>query len=72
MLAFQHDQKLLIERAISGKEVEVAVMGNDSPEASVHVGEIVPSWNSTITTPSTTTTLSTCICRPASPRRRPS
>ena len=42
MLAFQHDQKILIERAMVGKEVEVAVMGNDSPEASVHVGEIVP------------------------------
>ena len=35
MLAFQHDQKILIERAMVGKEVEVAVMGNDSPEASV-------------------------------------
>lgn len=42
MLAFQYDQKILIERAMVGKEVEVAVMGNDSPEASVHVGEIVP------------------------------
>lgn len=42
MLAFQHDQKILIERAMVGKEVEVAVMGNDAPEASVHVGEIVP------------------------------
>ena len=41
-LAFRHDSKLLIERAISGREVEVGVMGNDAPEASVHVGEIVP------------------------------
>ena len=41
-LAFQHDSKLLIERAIVGKEVEVAVLGNGQPIASDHLGEIVP------------------------------
>ncbi|MBS4785930.1 MAG: D-alanine--D-alanine ligase [Clostridiales bacterium] len=41
-LAFRHDSKLLIEKAMVGKEVEVAVMGNDDPVASDHLGEIVP------------------------------
>lgn len=40
-LAFQFDQKIIIERAIIGREVEVAVLGNDHPQAS-EVGEIVP------------------------------
>ena len=34
-----YDEKILVEEFIDGKEVEVAVMGNDSPVASV-VGEI--------------------------------
>jgi D-alanine-D-alanine ligase len=37
--AFRYDRKVLIERAIDGREVEVAVLGNDEPEASP-VGEI--------------------------------
>ena len=41
-LAFENDEKLLIERTLVGKEVEVAVIGNDTPEASTHAGEIVP------------------------------
>lgn len=40
-LAFEHDRKILIEKAIKGKEIEVAVLGNDSPVASV-CGEIAP------------------------------
>lgn len=40
-LAFEHDEKILVEQAIVGQEVEVAVMGNNEPIASV-VGEIVP------------------------------
>lgn len=40
-LAFVHDSKVLIEKAISGIEVECAVLGNSSPEASV-LGEITP------------------------------
>jgi len=35
------DVKVLIERAIDGREIECAVLGNDAPEASVP-GEIVP------------------------------
>ena len=37
--AFRYDRKVLVERAIDGREVEVAVLGNDEPEASP-VGEI--------------------------------
>jgi D-alanine-D-alanine ligase len=45
-LAASYDRKLVIERGVGGpgakpRELEVAVLGNDSPEASV-VGEIVP------------------------------
>ena len=39
--AGKHDRKILIERAIVGRELECAVLGNDHPEASV-VGEILP------------------------------
>ena len=37
--AFRYDRKVLVEEAIDGREVEVAVLGNDEPEASP-VGEI--------------------------------
>jgi D-alanine-D-alanine ligase len=45
-LAAKYDRKLVIEQGVGGpgakpRELEVAVLGNDSPEASV-VGEIVP------------------------------
>src|SRR5438270_552865 len=45
-LAAGYDRKLIIEQGVGGpgakpRELEVAVLGNDSPEASV-VGEIVP------------------------------
>ena len=40
-LAFRHDRKVLVEAFIDGRELEVGVLGNDQPEASV-VGEIVP------------------------------
>lgn len=39
-LAFRYDVKILIEPAISGVEIETAVLGNDSPEVSV-CGEIL-------------------------------
>lgn len=39
--AFSYDHKILIEAAVNGREVEVAVLGNDNPEASV-CGEILP------------------------------
>jgi D-alanine-D-alanine ligase len=45
-LAAKYDRKLVIEQGVGGaklkpRELEVAVLGNDSPEASV-VGEIIP------------------------------
>ena len=38
-LAFHHDRKVLVERAVEAREVECAVLGNDVPEASP-LGEI--------------------------------
>jgi D-alanine-D-alanine ligase len=45
-LAARYDRKLVVEEGVGGKkrkarELEVAVLGNDAPEASV-VGEIIP------------------------------
>jgi len=40
-LASSFDRKILVERAIDARELEVSVLGNEEPEASV-VGEIVP------------------------------
>jgi D-alanine-D-alanine ligase len=39
--AARHDRKVMVEAAMSGHEVECAVMGNDEPEAT-GVAEIVP------------------------------
>ncbi len=39
--AARYDTKVLIERAIDGREIEVGVLGNEEPEASVP-GEICP------------------------------
>lgn len=42
-LAVQYDRKVVIEQAVpNAREIEVSVLGNDAPEASV-AGEIVPS-----------------------------
>jgi D-alanine-D-alanine ligase len=38
--AVRHDRRVLVERAVSGREVEVSVLGNDEPRASLP-GEIV-------------------------------
>jgi D-alanine-D-alanine ligase len=40
-VAAEFAQKILVERGIKGREIEVAVLGNEQPEASVP-GEIVP------------------------------
>jgi D-alanine-D-alanine ligase len=37
----RYDRKLLVERAVSGREIEVAVLGNDEPSASLP-GEVLP------------------------------
>ena len=39
--ALRYDRKVLVERAVDAREIEVAVLGNDAPEASVP-GEVVP------------------------------
>ncbi|WP_430788881.1 D-alanine--D-alanine ligase [Virgibacillus flavescens] len=39
--AFDYDHKVIIEENIVGREIEVAVLGNDNPQASVP-GEILP------------------------------
>jgi D-alanine-D-alanine ligase len=43
-LAFRHDEKVLVEEFVSGIEVEVGVLGNREPFASL-VGEIVVAHN---------------------------
>jgi D-alanine-D-alanine ligase len=40
-LAARYDRKILVEKAVDAREIECAVLGNDSPEASVP-GEIIP------------------------------
>lgn len=40
-MALQFDRKILVERAINAREVEVAVLGNDDPIAATP-GEIIP------------------------------
>jgi D-alanine-D-alanine ligase len=40
-LAAEFAQKILVERAIRGREIEVSVLGNENPKASIP-GEIVP------------------------------
>lgn len=39
--AFQYDRKVIVEREVRGREIEVSILGNESPIASVP-GEIVP------------------------------
>jgi D-alanine-D-alanine ligase len=40
-LAFEYDLKIVVEEEIIGREIECAVLGNESPQASVP-GEIIP------------------------------
>jgi D-alanine-D-alanine ligase len=40
-LASRFDRKLVVERGVDARELEVSVLGNDDPQASV-VGEVVP------------------------------
>jgi D-alanine-D-alanine ligase len=40
--AARYDRRILIERGVNAREIEVSVLGNDQPEASVP-GEIIPS-----------------------------
>jgi D-alanine-D-alanine ligase len=43
-LAFEHDEKVLVERFVAGTEIEVGVLGNREPVASLP-GEIVVTQN---------------------------
>jgi len=40
--AFRYDRKVVVEESVNAREIEVAVLGNDDPKASVP-GEIIPS-----------------------------
>ncbi|MCP2620304.1 D-alanine--D-alanine ligase [Candidatus Aminicenantes bacterium AC-334-K16] len=40
--AFSYDNKILIEKAITGREIECSILGNEHPRASLP-GEIIPS-----------------------------
>jgi len=42
MDAARYDRRILVERGVNAREIEVSVLGNDNPQASV-VGEILPS-----------------------------
>ena len=42
MDAARYDRRILIQRGVNGREIEVSVLGNDDPEASVP-GEVIPS-----------------------------
>jgi D-alanine-D-alanine ligase len=42
MDAARYDRRLVIERGVNAREIEVSVLGNDDPQASV-VGEVIPS-----------------------------
>jgi len=42
MDAARYDRRILVERGVNAREIEVSVLGNDDPRASV-VGEILPS-----------------------------
>lgn len=42
MEAAQYDRRVIVERGIDGREIEISVLGNEEPEASI-AGEILPS-----------------------------
>jgi len=43
--AFKYDTKVLVEKAIKGREVECSVIGNENPETSKVCGEIIATRN---------------------------
>jgi len=42
MEAAQYDRRVLVERGVEGREIEVSLLGNEEPEASMP-GEVIPS-----------------------------
>ena len=67
--AFAFDLWILVEEAVVGREIEVAVLGDDPPEVSVP-GEVVPGPTSTTTPTSTKTARPSCSCPHRSRRSR--
>jgi D-alanine-D-alanine ligase len=41
MDAARYDRRVLVERGVNGREIEVSVLGNDNPQASIP-GEVIP------------------------------
>jgi D-alanine-D-alanine ligase len=41
MDAARYDRRVLVERGVNGREIEVSILGNDDPQASIP-GEVVP------------------------------
>ena len=41
-IAFDIDRKILVEKAVQGREIECSVLGNDNPIAAQSLGEIIP------------------------------
>jgi len=39
--AFRHDRRVIVEHGVQGREIEVAVLGNENPRASLP-GEVIP------------------------------
>ena len=42
LAALPHDEKVVVEQAVVGREIECSVLGNEAPEAAAVVGEIEP------------------------------
>ncbi len=40
--AFGHDRKVIVEKGVDGREIEVAVLGGDEPDAAMAIGEVIP------------------------------
>ena len=65
-IAFTHDEKVIIEEFIDGRELEVAVFGYDAPIAS-YVAKLSRLRNSTTTMTSMSTVPPSCTFRHGSP-----
>ena len=68
--ALEYDEWIVAEEMVAGREIEVAVLGDDPPEASLP-GEIVPAPSSTTTPTSTRTARPSCSRPRRSTTRRP-
>lgn len=62
--AFSYDKKLVIEREVAGREIQVAVIGNERPLASLP-GEFIHDHTFLITNPNIWTSGLRCRFRPS-------